>query len=140
MKKAYRVIAALTALTLLGCQNHTKRAFPLPSEFPTASEIKSDCESQNSTASEQREVMVWYCQVHNAIQYRFFDAKTYHGKVCDLAITQPQGKPPVSIKAQGGDPELCAVAIETIKQAIKSDTFPMRPAGLKDVILVHFAP
>ncbi|PLR40727.1 hypothetical protein CYR55_05455 [Chimaeribacter californicus] len=137
MRKAYCVIAALT---LFGCQTHTTRGLTPRSEFPTASEIKSYCESQNSTVSEKREIIVWYCQVHTAIQYRFFDAKTYHGKVCDLAITQPQGKPPVSIKAQGGDPELCATAIEAIKQAAESDTFPMRPVGLKDDILVHFAP
>lgn len=83
---------------------------------------------------------MWLCQVVSAIQYRFFDADAYHGKTCDLIITQPLGQPPTNVTAQGGDAELCAVAIDAVKQAIDANTFPMRPAYLKEKMPVRFAP
>lgn len=131
----------LIAITLLvGCQSTNARHTNKPFKFPTASEIKSQCESQAPEKAANRDTNVWLCQAVTAIQYRFFDADKYQGKTCDLVITQPFGMQPTGIIAQGGDPALCAAAIEATKQAIDSGTFPLRPSSLKDEIPVRFAP
>lgn len=137
MKKAL----CLIAITLLvGCQSTNVRHTNKPFKFPTASEIKSQCESQVPEKAANRDTNVWLCQAVTAIQYRFFDADLYQGKTCDLVINQPLDKPPASIISKGGDPALCAAAIEATNQAIESNTFPMRPAYLKDEIPVRFVP
>lgn len=133
-------LSLIAILLLVGCQSTKGRHTNKPLKFPTASEIKSQCESQTPAQAESRETNVWLCQAVTAIQYRFFDADMYQGKTCDLVITQPFGIQPTGITAQGGDPTLCAAAIEATTQAIDSGTFPMRPASLKDEIPVRFAP
>lgn len=137
MKKTLCILAIMLSV---GCQSHTKQVARQTFSFPTASQIKSQCETQTLPQSANRETQVWLCQSVTAIQYRFFDADMYQGKTCDLLITQPLGKPPVSVTSRGGDPALCAAAIEATNQAIGSNTFPMRPAYLKDEIPVRFAP
>jgi len=137
MKKTLCILAVMLSV---GCQSHTKQLARQAFKFPTASEIKGQCEAQTPPQTANRETLIWLCQTVTAIQYRFFDADSYHGKTCDLMVTQPLDKQPTSIKARGGDPGLCAAAIEATKQAIESKTFPFRPASLKDEIPVRFAP
>lgn len=137
MKKTLSLIAVML---LVGCQSHSKQIARQSFRFPTASEIRSQCESQTSSQVANKDTHLWLCQVVSAIQYRFFDADAYHGKTCDLIITQPLGQPPTNVTAQGGDADLCAVAIDAVKQAIDANTFPMRPAYLKEQMPVRFAP
>lgn len=137
MKKTLYILAVML---LVGCQSHTKQLARQAFKFPTASEIKNQCEAQTLAQAANRETQIWLCQTVTAIQYRFFDADSYHGKTCDLVITQPLGKQPTSVAAHGGDQGLCDAAIEATKQAIDANTFPMRPVNLNDQIPVRFAP
>ena len=135
-----RIIALTAALAVSGCHMSTNHIRQKGIKTPDASEIKSQCESQTPQQTQERETQLWLCQAVTAIQYRFFDADNYRGKTCDVRIRQPEGEPPISINVQGGDPALCAAAIEAIKQAANAHTFPMRPAFMKDEIPIHFAP
>ncbi|WP_338458652.1 cell envelope integrity TolA C-terminal domain-containing protein [Pantoea sp. Nvir] len=124
----------------VGCQSHPKQLARQAFKFPTATEITNQCEAQTPAQAANRETQIWLCQTVTAIQYRFFDADSYHGKTCDLVITQPVGNQPTSVTAHGGNPDLCEAAIEATKQAIDANTFLMRPANLNDQIPVRFAP
>lgn len=135
-----KTLCLLAVMFLVSCQSHKKQLARQAFNFPTASEIRYQCEAQTPQQSVNRENQTWLCQTATAIQYRFFDADSYHGKTCDLIIIQPLGKLPTSINSRGGDPGLCVAAIDATKQAIESKTFPLRPASLKDEIPVHFAP
>ena len=137
MKKTFCILVVLMSV---GCQPHTKQSSKQSFNFPTASEIKSQCETQTPVQVASRETRIWLCQSVSAIQYRFFDSDKYKGKTCDIIITQPLGRQPTGVTAHGGDPELCNAAVEAITQAIDSKTFPMRPESMKDEIPVRFAP
>lgn len=135
-----KTLTFICLILLAGCQAHTKQTLGKPLSFPTALEIKSQCESETPQQVESRELHVWMCQSVTAIQNRFFDADKYQGKTCDIVITQPLGKQPTNVSTNGGDPDLCKVALEATEQAIDSGTFPLRPASLKEKMIVHFAP
>lgn len=135
-----KTLTFICLILLAGCQTHTKQTPGKALSFPTALEIKNQCELETPQQVESRELHVWMCQSVTAIEYRFFDADKYQGKTCDIVITQPLGKQPANVNAEGGDPALCTVALKATEQAINSGTFPMRPATLKDKFILHFAP
>lgn len=135
-----KIIALTAVLAVSGCHMSTNHIRQQGIKTPDVSEIKSQCEAQTPQHIQERETQLWLCQAVTAIQYRFFDADSYRGKTCDVRIRQPAGEPPVSIDVQAGDPALCTAAIESIKQAVEAQTFPMRLAFLKDEFPIHFAP
>jgi len=141
MKKS---ICLALIILLAGCQSNPQSQARLKAKqfakFPTAVEMKNQCESQTSSKTENKETLLWLCQFTSAIQYRFFDADLYRGKSCDLLVTQPLGQKPTGVVATGGDPKLCVAAIDAIKQAIDADTIPMRPANMPDTLPVRFKP
>jgi len=141
MKKAF--FLALVVL-LAGCQSNPQSQARLKakqsSKFPTAVELKNQCESQIPQAKADRDTLLWVCQFTSAIQYRLFDTDLYRGKICTLQVTQPVGQQPTDVMVLEGNQKLCAAAVDAIKGAIESETFPMRPKSMNEVIPVRIAP
>ncbi|PPC64087.1 hypothetical protein C1Y41_05460 [Pantoea sp. ICBG 1758] len=141
MKKSF--FLALVVL-LAGCQSNPQSQVRLKakqsSKFPTAVELKNQCESQIPQAKADRDTLLWVCQFTSAIQYRLFDTDLYRGKICTLQVTQPVGQQPTDVMVLEGNQKLCAAAVDAIKGAIESETFPMRPKSMNEVIPVRVAP
>jgi len=141
MKKS--IFLALVVL-LAGCQSNPQSQARLKakqsSKFPTAVELKNQCESQIPQGKADRNTLVWVCQFTSAIQYRLFDIDLYRGKTCTLQVTQPLGQQPTDVMVIEGNQKLCTAAVEAIKGAIESEAFPMRPKSMNEVIPVRFAP
>jgi len=141
MKKS--LCLALIVL-LAGCQANPQSQARLKAKqsakFPTAVEMKNECESQTPEGKADRDTLVWICQFTSAIQHRLFDIDLYRGKTCILQVTQPLGQQPTDVMVLDGNQKLCTAAVEAIKGAIESETFPMRPKSMNEVIPVRFAP
>ncbi|ORM79785.1 hypothetical protein HA43_02940 [Pantoea eucrina] len=141
MKKSF--FLALVVL-LAGCQSNPQSQARLKakqsSKFPTAVGLKNQCESQIPQAKADRDTLLWVCQFTSAIQYRLFDTDLYRGKICTLQVTQPVGQQPTDVMVLEGNQKLCAAAVDAIKGAIESETFPMRPKSMNEVIPVRVAP
>ena len=141
MKKS--LCLALIVL-LAGCQANPQSQARLKAKqsakFPTAVEMKNQCESQTPEGKADRDTLVWVCQFASAIQHRLFDIDLYRGKTCILQVTQPLGQQPTDVMVLDGNQKLCTAAVEAIKEAIESETFPMRPKSMNEVIPVRFAP
>lgn len=141
MKKSF--FLALVVL-LAGCQSNPQSQARLKakqsSKFLTAVELKNQCESQIPQAKADRDTLLWVCQFTSAIQYRLFDTDLYRGKICTLQVTQPVGQQPMDVMVLEGNQKLCAAAVDAIKGAIESQTFPMRPKSMNEVIPVRVAP
>lgn len=79
-------------------------------------------------------------QVKRAISNKFYDASHYSGRTCNLHIKLASDGLLISIKAVGGDPELCQVAISAAKLAnIPRPPSPQVYDFFKDVTL-RFSP
>lgn len=63
-------------------------------------------------------------QIQGAIQRNFYDVSTYAGKQCDLKIKLAPDGMLLDVRAVGGDPALCRVAIK----AVANTTFPKPPS------------
>lgn len=141
MKKS--LCLALIVL-LAGCQANPQSQARLKAKqsakFPTAVEMKNECESQTPVGEADRDTLVWVCQFTSAIQHRLFDIDLYRGKTCILQVTQPLGQQPTDVMVLDGNQKLCTTAVEAIKGAIEAETFPMRPKSMNEVIPVRFAP
>jgi len=141
MKKSF--FLALVVL-LAGCQSNPQSQARLKEKqsfkFPTAVELKNQCESQIPQAKADRDTLLWVCQFTSAIQYRLLDTDLYRGKICTLQVTQPLGQQPTDVMVLEGNQKLCAAAVDAIKGAIESETFPMRPKSMNEVIPVRVAP
>lgn len=141
MKKS--LCLALIVL-LAGCQANPQSQARLKAKqsakFPTAVEMKNQCESQTPEGKADRDTLLWICQFTSAIQHRLFDIDLYRGKTCILQVTQPLGQQPTDVMVLDGNQKLCTAAVEAIKGAIEAETFPMRPKSMNEVIPVRFAP
>ncbi|WP_286876707.1 MULTISPECIES: cell envelope integrity TolA C-terminal domain-containing protein [Pantoea] len=141
MKKS--LCLALIVL-LAGCQANPQSQARLKAKqsakFPTAVEMKNQCESQTPEGKADRDTLLWICQFTSAIQHRLFDIDLYRGKTCILQVTQPLGQQPTDVMVLDGNQKLCAAAVEAINGAIESETFPMRPKSMNEVIPIRFAP
>jgi len=145
MKKS---VGVFLVIALAGCgttqSDHSQRNYkPLPASAPASeriAQIKQKCESENHFEGDKQEVNMWLCEYTNAVLSQFYDVNSYAGKYCNVRIKQPEGQMPVSIKSEGGDPELCSAVIDVIKETIKAGIFPKMPKVLGGEVASRFEP
>ena len=101
---------ALCALLLLsGCANKVNSQVTTPTKGPELNKAIRDYASD----------------IQSAIEWHFETQPSFKGKICDLRIKLAHDGRLLGVIAEGGDPELCAKAIEAVKLA----KFPKPPSN-----------
>lgn len=108
-----KLIGVLFVMALSGCQAHSVSGPPAATHAST--HPANDADYHRSAAM--------------AVQSEFYDADSYKGRTCNLQLHQVSGQMPDSINTVGGDPALCAAAIEAVKKAIEHGRYPVKPSS-----------
>ncbi|WP_210492828.1 cell envelope integrity TolA C-terminal domain-containing protein [Pantoea ananatis] len=108
-----KFLSLVILLVLAGCQAHSVIGRPVVTQAST--HPANDADYHRSAAI--------------AVQSEFYDADSFKGRTCNLQLHQVSGQMPDAINTVGGDPALCAAAIEAIKKAIEHGRYPVKPSS-----------
>jgi len=105
------IIAANLSLTLTGCVNH--------SQTPTSTRGINSVSTHSSSDKTQLNANIsnYAHKIKRAIEDKFDNPASYRGKTCSLQFSLAPDGSLMSVKAVGGDPDLCQAAIAATKEA-----------------------
>lgn len=121
-----KLMVVLAVLAVVGCQAHTANSPPVANYASVHPQTDHD----------------YLVSAVSAVQSQLYDADLYKGRECNVKLHQVNGKLPDSVSSDGGDSQLCEIAISATKQAISNGSFPYKPASSKfpDNIALKIAP
>ncbi|WP_193765038.1 cell envelope integrity protein TolA [Hafnia paralvei] len=85
----------------------------------------SQAKSQSASSRIDKSVSAYAGDIQSEIERHFRTQPSFKGKICDLRIKLAQDGLLLGVIAEGGDPELCAEAMEAVKLA----KFPKPPSN-----------